>query len=164
MRRKKFGNEKGNIPLLKHTSAEEFFFHFNDYDACEPYRYYDGIEGCDLREEVLRMRAGRIAERIDCVIDSDDSGDDIDALCSMMGLEGNMCPVYEQSNVRAGGEYGEILKFKHVREILERVSKPYEYLREALMERRCRFMKDGELESVLGFEKANWPQPGCRSL
>lgn len=137
-----------------------WFFHFNDYDPCEPFRYYDGIEGCDLTS--LKERAAAIANRIDCVVDTDDPEKDYAALCKLMRLPRSRCPETPTKNVRAAKEYADLFQYRHLTEIMERVSRVYDVLRDALLERRCRFLVDGTGRTMPGFEEPRWPGAGCR--
>lgn len=122
---------------------------------CESLRYYDAEHSCYLREDVLRARARRIANNIDCVIDMDDAQKDADRVCRHMGLAA--CLKLGSINVSGGtGLYKELFDIVHVCEAMERAVKVVSVLHDALMERRCRQLKaDGRLPNQTK-PIANW--------
>lgn len=129
------------------------------YDVCEAFRYYDGARGCDERAGALRARAGAIAGRVDCAIDAEDAQADAEAVCRAVGVR--ECPRFGARNVKEkpGGGYEGLLEVRHVRVSLRRAERALGFLREALMERRCRFLKGGR--GTMGdLPPAPWPVAG----
>lgn len=136
-----------------------WFLYWNDHDPCEQLRYYDGVDGCDFA--TLHTRVRGIAERVDCAVDMDDPRDDIDALCTAMQLPS--CEDFPYVNQRkgTGSGYDSIYEIPHVRRAVVRVERVSIMLRDALMERRCRFLGVGDKLAVPGVGPPQWPYPGC---
>lgn len=146
-----------------------WFFYWNDVDPCEQLRYYDGEEGCELDQRdgvmtAIEKRARAIADRIDCVVDTDDPAHDLDSLCRQMSLGESECPQMPVLNVKKGNTlYDKILTFPHIKAVMMRTANVTIALRNALMKRRCRFLDDGSLTTP-GAEPPQWPFKGCNRI
>lgn len=146
-----------------------WFFYWNDLDPCEQLRYYDGEQGCELDQRdgvmtAIEKRARAIAERIDCVVDTDDPAHDLDSLCRQMSLGESECPQIPVLNVKKGNTlYDKMLTFPHIKAVMMRTANVTISLRSALMKRRCRFLDDGSLTTP-GAEPPQWPFKGCNRI
>lgn len=146
--------------------ARRWFFYFNDLDPCEQLRYYDGLYGCNY--ETLGPRIQAIADRIDCVIDTDDHNADLGAICARVGLnetDGD-CPKWTVANrKRELKYYRKLLKVPHIVKVMERSVAVTAQLRNSFMKRRCRFLDDPEVNlRTPGMEPPNWPFKGCNEI
>lgn len=156
----KLGRDISQWADINSLTARLWFLYWNDHDPCEQLRYYDGQDGCDLA--TVPQRVADIARRIDCAIDMDDPGEDLSALCSVMKLP--HCKEFPFVNSRSGGSaYDDIYSISHVRKAVERVARVSAILRDAFIERRCRFLKvEGKLHTD-DAEPPKWPYPGCNN-
>lgn len=150
--------------------ARLWFFYWNDRDPCEQLRYYDGLAGCGMRSNAgLQRRARAIAERIDCVIDTDDPKKDLMALCRRMTLDDEECPRYRRGKSRRAERaklYVELLNFTHIREAMSRHLMVATMLRDELAKRKCRLLDD-DAEKALRTPRADvaqWPTKMCSNV
>lgn len=148
-----------------------WFFYWNDRDPCEQLRYYDGLPGCAMKSITgLQRRARSIAERIDCVIDTDNPRKDLAALCRRMTLDDEECPTYRRRRRRRKGDreemYEKLLNFSHIREAVSRHLMVASMLRDELAKRKCRFLDD-DSEIELRTPRADapqWPTKMCSNV
>lgn len=148
--------------FIRSTRASTWFYHWHDSNPCEPLEYYDGLKDCRLDGGAVEERARGIAERIDCVVDTDDPEEDVRALCRQMGLSSSNCPRYADRNVAQGRSlYDDLYNISHVRQALGNNFYVTDVLRSQLMMKRCRFFASGNLSSTLG--PARWPTVSCKS-
>lgn len=144
------------------SKSRRWFFYWHDANPCEPLEYYDGLDHCDLNENNLMLRAKRIADRIDCVVDTDDPDEDLRALCGQMNVRDKKCPAYPERNTRKGRSlYDDFYDIPHLRSAVSKILNVTTILRNSLMEKRCRFLKIGNL-TPSGYEDPNWPSSNCR--
>lgn len=141
-----------DIAIVGNENSRRLFFYFNDLDPCELLQYYDGVLGCPLH--TIESRIATIADRIDCVIDSDDPDEDISKLCEMMGVK-KKCPPFPYKNSNGKERYRQLQESEHITVAMERVVKVGRKLREALMEKRCRFLDENDIV------EGGWPKQGC---
>lgn len=163
------GSYNTHIEGLEHRDTIEarlWWSRWLIYDRCETYRYYDGLQGCPAEPAALHARAEAIAERIDCVIDTEDPQPDADAICKVIGLE--HCPEFGSSNTRISPEVGyeKLLDIKHIKKALDGPAAVIQILRDALLKRRCRLMtapgKVYDSSSTMGnLPPAKWPTTNC---
>lgn len=147
-----------------------WFFYFNDNDACEVLRYYDGLERCEDGNDLLK-RVDNIAKRIDCVVDTDDPVPDLKILCRVIGVDNIDCPEYPNRRARARRDlYKDLYDIKHIRDVVQRSLRVTELLRIAFLKRRCRFLVTGNglghgvlKQDVGAGAKPRWPVRGCVS-
>ena len=140
----------------KSSTSRRWFFYWQDLDACEQLRYYDAIQDCNY--DSLEQRIQDIANRIDCVVDTNDPQPDLDALCKAMNL--HECPAFLNGNNRVVS-YQPIFDELHLTHAMERVVNVSIALRKALMPRRCRFLPS---LSTPGMKPPNFPFRGCGAV
>lgn len=145
--------------------SRRWFFYFNDLDPCEQLRYYDGLEGCTITNSpALQKRVHAIADRIDCVVDTDDPGHDLLSLCSQMQMSDHECPKLLVENVNNGHSlYDTMLTLPHIKSVMSRAVNVTVLLREAFLRRRCRFLENGSLTTP-GAEPPQWPFKRCKHI
>lgn len=119
---------------IRGAAARQWYFHWHDYNLCEPLEYYDGDRNCDLHS--LDERIERISEVVDCVIDADDSRPDVEAICKKFDVK--ECPGEINANVHGASLYGDLHKIEHILEVLVNASGPTEMLYNRLKQKRCR--------------------------
>lgn len=150
-------------------TSRKWFFYFNDLDPCEQLRYYDGLEGCVYSK--LDDRVRRIADRIDCVVNTDDSKADLVAICNKVGLNssangGGECPRMTIANRKRDlKRYKELMKIPHIVKVMERTVYVTQKLTNALLKRSCRFFDDPDIKlETPGMQPPNWPFKGCNEV
>lgn len=157
-------DDKEKLKNPKSKESRLWFLHWQDYDPCEQLRYYDNIDTCDSSRDQIASRVKQIADRIDCVVDTDDPQPDLDSLCRRMKL--TVCPKYPSSN-RAGSKdsgYKEIFAKSHIKGSLARIVWVTQLLRSALMKKRCRLWKGdkgGHIVGAKGMAAARFPFTNC---
>lgn len=151
-----------SLRTVRSTPARRWFYYWHDSNPCEPLEYYDGLKDCRLDGGDVEKRAREIADRMDCVVDTDDPDDDIRALCSQMGVSKKECPGFPERKVAKGRSlYDDLYDISHVKQVLKNNFYVTDVLRKQLMPRRCRFLASGNLTSSLG--PARWPTVSCLS-
>ena len=98
----------------------------------------------------------RIADRIDCVIDTDDHAPDLASLCREMGITLDEYPELPTKNVAM---YKKLFEIPHIIDVLNLTFRVTTVLRDHLMKRRCRFL--GNRLVTPHAESPQWPYKDC---
>lgn len=160
----------GNLKKYKDPKSQLsrlWFFYWNDYDPCEQLRYYDGLYGCDLLTLSTRIR--KISERIDCIVDTDDSQPDLKSLCHVMGLPDDQCPEMPNENIGSHRTVFNIfIRIPHIRQVMQLTVNITTELRNAFLQKSCRHLNEQDhglrFLKTPGMEPPKWPYKGCAEV
>lgn len=131
-------SSSSSLSLLQHWR-----FHWHAVSPCEPLAYYDGIYdyNCNLSFAAIHSRAHAIAQRVDCVIDTNDFLPDLLALCAVMHIPQGKCPRFGQRRIKHYSMFYD--RIKKVKEVMWSVRwhvYVMDVLRFYLRQRRCRYV------------------------